>query len=587
MKRSNKKGFTIVELVIVIAVIAILAAVLIPNISRLVRKANASSDLSLVRNLNTALAVENQTYATAHEAFEVVKEAGYDLTKIEAKASGSQILFDSVNQCFVYLNNGKLEYYPNTQKTALTAENYYKLWAIETEVKADGDYTYSVYWNGAADANITVKGVGFDAGNVAVKSVKYNGDATAHTVAIRTNNFDTTLTIDAENDTIYHYEQVGSVNIVKVASASYHKNGAVKGNIVVAQGRVEVAEKASVATVIVTGDEVKIDTKNETNILVSETVSADKQPVVNGKEYSSDSKAALVTTWRELKEALTSGKTAVLNADITSSAYIDLGTSSPKDATSAVLNLNGHRLTYTANFKYLFKLAAGKQLTVEGIGTVEATGTASIFRLYSDTNNASSVVINGGEYIATANDGGSSLILVERKGSVTINGGSFLSKDACVGMLKEANLEINGGEFTSKDNFVIGTNGATENSNNTITINGGTFNGSIESSDYIACGIYLANKDTLVVNGGTFNITNGVAILVRSGNATIGKDVVINLYNENGGIEPGKVGDSIVKISAATAIVMDQKSGYAGGNPTVTNESKYETYDNSDNSTAQ
>ena len=44
MKLTNKKkGFTIVELVIVIAVIAILAAVLIPNLSRLVTKANESA----------------------------------------------------------------------------------------------------------------------------------------------------------------------------------------------------------------------------------------------------------------------------------------------------------------------------------------------------------------------------------------------------------------------------------------------------------------------------------------------------------------------------------------------------------------
>lgn len=43
MKHTNKKGFTIVELVIVIAVIAILAAVLIPNLSNLVTKANKSA----------------------------------------------------------------------------------------------------------------------------------------------------------------------------------------------------------------------------------------------------------------------------------------------------------------------------------------------------------------------------------------------------------------------------------------------------------------------------------------------------------------------------------------------------------------
>lgn len=45
LTRTNKKGFTIVELVIVIAVIAILAAVLIPNLSRLVDKANESRAL--------------------------------------------------------------------------------------------------------------------------------------------------------------------------------------------------------------------------------------------------------------------------------------------------------------------------------------------------------------------------------------------------------------------------------------------------------------------------------------------------------------------------------------------------------------
>lgn len=50
MKKRNKKGFTIVELVIVIAVIAILAAVLIPTFSGIVEKANKSSALSTARN---------------------------------------------------------------------------------------------------------------------------------------------------------------------------------------------------------------------------------------------------------------------------------------------------------------------------------------------------------------------------------------------------------------------------------------------------------------------------------------------------------------------------------------------------------
>ena len=43
MKRNNKKGFTIVELVIVIAVIAILATVMIPTFSNVIETAEKSA----------------------------------------------------------------------------------------------------------------------------------------------------------------------------------------------------------------------------------------------------------------------------------------------------------------------------------------------------------------------------------------------------------------------------------------------------------------------------------------------------------------------------------------------------------------
>ena len=43
MKNTNKKGFTLVELVIVIAVIAILAAVLIPTFTSVITRANQSA----------------------------------------------------------------------------------------------------------------------------------------------------------------------------------------------------------------------------------------------------------------------------------------------------------------------------------------------------------------------------------------------------------------------------------------------------------------------------------------------------------------------------------------------------------------
>ena len=53
MKRNNKKGFTIVELVVVIAVIAILAAVLIPTFSGITTKAKQSAAIQEAKNAYT------------------------------------------------------------------------------------------------------------------------------------------------------------------------------------------------------------------------------------------------------------------------------------------------------------------------------------------------------------------------------------------------------------------------------------------------------------------------------------------------------------------------------------------------------
>ena len=57
--RKAKKGFTIIELVIVIAVIGILAAVLIPTFSNVIDKANATSAMENAKNAYTNFLVDN------------------------------------------------------------------------------------------------------------------------------------------------------------------------------------------------------------------------------------------------------------------------------------------------------------------------------------------------------------------------------------------------------------------------------------------------------------------------------------------------------------------------------------------------
>ena len=255
MKRTNKKGFTIVELVIVIAVIAILAAVLIPNISRLVRKAQVSNDLSLVRNLNTALDMESATmdYPTAYSAFQAVKENGYDLAKIEAKASDNQILYDSANKCFVYRNAGKLEYYPNTQTTALSESEYYKLWAVYTDSEKAAKSEYSVYWNGE-NGTVTVNGVGFDAGDTNVSKVIYKGVSgkVREDIVIRTNSILTSIEIDAPYDTVSHYDLANSVKIINIANKSYHEYGSAS-KVELKSGRMVIEKGGLVAELVVSG----------------------------------------------------------------------------------------------------------------------------------------------------------------------------------------------------------------------------------------------------------------------------------------------------------------------------------------------
>lgn len=84
MKRSMqklRKAFTIVELVIVIAVIAILAAVLVPTFIYVVEKANVSADIQAVTQMNKILQIDSATEEKPKDIFEVkeiLSENGYN-----------------------------------------------------------------------------------------------------------------------------------------------------------------------------------------------------------------------------------------------------------------------------------------------------------------------------------------------------------------------------------------------------------------------------------------------------------------------------------------------------------------------------
>ena len=91
MKRMNKKGFTIVELVIVIAVIAILAAVLIPTFSGVITKAQESAAIQ------EAAALYKEAYAL-HLA-DGTLDGNEGTTAIE-KVAGKYVTYTVTNNVF-------------------------------------------------------------------------------------------------------------------------------------------------------------------------------------------------------------------------------------------------------------------------------------------------------------------------------------------------------------------------------------------------------------------------------------------------------------------------------------------------------
>jgi prepilin-type N-terminal cleavage/methylation domain-containing protein len=91
MRKNNRKGFTIVELVIVIAVIAILAGVLIPTFAGITKKAEQSAALQEARNLYTEYLsakngeVEDTVYLKVDDFYFEVKNNQINEKPVDAK----------------------------------------------------------------------------------------------------------------------------------------------------------------------------------------------------------------------------------------------------------------------------------------------------------------------------------------------------------------------------------------------------------------------------------------------------------------------------------------------------------------------
>ncbi len=144
MAKKLKKAFTITELVIVIAVIAILAAVLIPTFSNVINRANESADIQAVREMNIALdnaEALNGKPTSVSEAMDILAADNLDARGYRALAKNHAILYHLGENIVVYLNTSTYEIeYPeglSITYSETTLGNWYNL-----DGRMEGDNTW-------------------------------------------------------------------------------------------------------------------------------------------------------------------------------------------------------------------------------------------------------------------------------------------------------------------------------------------------------------------------------------------------------------------------------------------------------------
>ena len=102
-KRLNKKGFTLIEMLVVIAIIAVLVAIIIPVVVSSTDKAEAAADAA---NLRSVLGEANSLLMMKDPTGSILKTAEFD--------TGESKTFPDADMYILYVNPGFIKiYYEN------------------------------------------------------------------------------------------------------------------------------------------------------------------------------------------------------------------------------------------------------------------------------------------------------------------------------------------------------------------------------------------------------------------------------------------------------------------------------------------
>jgi len=116
---NNKKGFSLLELLIVVAIILIIATVAIPSLLRSRQSANESSAVATLRTMNTALVTYASTNAGVYGTISQLVATGLADSSLTRPKSGYAYTVDVSSNGLNYTvyaeavssNNGRYDYY--------------------------------------------------------------------------------------------------------------------------------------------------------------------------------------------------------------------------------------------------------------------------------------------------------------------------------------------------------------------------------------------------------------------------------------------------------------------------------------------
>ena len=123
LKNEKKKGFTLVELIIVIAIIAILAAIAIPKFGEMRQTANVKADIATAKNIATIVAegiadntiainTSGQTIAATDSKIAGKLDGGVTTAKVAEGTSDFNAKIDKDGNIKVLI--GSTEIYPSS-----------------------------------------------------------------------------------------------------------------------------------------------------------------------------------------------------------------------------------------------------------------------------------------------------------------------------------------------------------------------------------------------------------------------------------------------------------------------------------------